>query len=90
MILVGGGDKNPRQNLLDYSKGDRMQIKVIVQKSITGCLIQLEEKRKVKRATCSDIHAHGKREREIERKKKRQTKFTCDFTRSDLVQHALL
>lgn len=40
-----------------------MQIKVIVQKSIIGCLIQLEEKGKVKRATCSDIHAHRKRER---------------------------
>lgn len=40
-----------------------MQIKVIVQKSITGCLIQLEEKRKVKRATCSDIHAQRKRAR---------------------------
>lgn len=47
-----------------------MQIKVIVQKSITGCLIQLEEKRKVKRATCSDIHAHRERESEPEKKEK--------------------
>lgn len=46
-----------------------MQIKVIVQKSIIGCLIQLEEKRKVKCATCSDIHAH-RREREREKKEK--------------------
>lgn len=47
-----------------------MQIKVIVQKSIIGCLIQLEEKRKVKYATCSDIHAHRKTEREREKKEK--------------------
>lgn len=48
-----------------------MQIKAIVQKSIIGCLIQSEEKRKVKRATCSDIHAHRKREREKRRKSQR-------------------
>lgn len=49
-----------------------MQIKVIVQKSIIGCLIQLEEKRKVKYATCSDIHAHRKTEGKREKRRKSQ------------------
>lgn len=46
-----------------------MQIKVIVQKSIIGYLIQLEEKGKVTRATCSDIHAHRKREKRRKKSK---------------------